>query len=97
MLADEPFPVVAVSDNMKVVADQISRFLPGGFHPLGTDGFGRSEDRKDLRRHFEIDPECVAIAAAYSLCKKGQFPAAKVADLIKKLGVDPEKISAQYA
>ncbi|MBL8821072.1 MAG: pyruvate dehydrogenase (acetyl-transferring), homodimeric type [Planctomycetia bacterium] len=97
VLAAEPFPVVSVSDNMKVVADQISRFLPGGFHPLGTDGFGRSEDRKDLRRHFEIDPECVAIAAAYSLCKKGQFPANKVAELIKKLGVNPEKVSAQYA
>ncbi len=96
-MSAEPFPVVAVSDNMKIVSDQISRFVPGGFHPLGTDGFGRSEDRKDLRRHFEIDAETVAIAAAYSLCRKGQFPAAKVAELIKKLGVSSEKVSAQYA
>lgn len=96
-LSAEPFPVVAVSDNMKIVSDQISRFIPGGFHPLGTDGFGRSEDRKDLRRHFEIDAETVAIAAAYSLCRKGQFPATKVAELIKKLGVSSEKVSAQYA
>jgi pyruvate dehydrogenase E1 component len=97
VLSAEPFPVVGVSDNMKIVADQISRFIPGGFHPLGTDGFGRSEDRKDLRRHFENDAESVAIAAAYSLFKKGQLPAAKVAELIKKLGVNPEKVSAQYA
>lgn len=96
-LTAEPFPVVAVSDNMKIVTDQISRFLPCPFHPLGTDGFGRSEDRKDLRRHFENDAESIAVAAAYALCRKGQFPAAKVAELIKKLGVNPEKPSAQYA
>ena len=96
-LAAEPFPVVAVSDNMKIVADQISRFIPGGFHPLGTDGFGRSEDRKDLRRHFENDAESVAIAAAYLLCRNGQYPAAKVAELIKKMGVNAEKVRAQYA
>jgi pyruvate dehydrogenase E1 component len=96
-LGAEPFPVVAVSDNMKIVVDQISRFVPNHFHPLGTDGFGRSEDRKDLRRHFENDAESVAIAAAYALSQKGQLPAAKVAELIKKLGVNPEKPSAQYA
>ncbi|HMO36676.1 MAG TPA: pyruvate dehydrogenase (acetyl-transferring), homodimeric type, partial [Gemmatales bacterium] len=97
VLGAEPYPVIAVSDNMKIVADQISRFIPNPFHPLGTDGYGRSEDRKDLRRHFENDAESVAIAAAYSLCKQGLYPAEKVAELIKKLGVHPDKPSAQYA
>jgi pyruvate dehydrogenase E1 component len=97
VLEKEPWPVVAVSDNIKAVADQVARFIPGGVHALGTDGFGRSDDRKDLRRHFEVDPESIAIAAAYSLVKKGQFPAAKLAEAIKKFGVNPDKPSAQYA
>jgi pyruvate dehydrogenase E1 component len=96
-LANEPWPVIAVSDSMKIVADQIAKYLPGGLTALGTDGFGRSEDRNDLRRHFEIDAECVAIGAAYSLVKAGKFPAAKLAELIKKLGINPDKPSPQYA
>jgi pyruvate dehydrogenase E1 component len=93
----EDAPVVAVSDYMKAVADQVARFIPSGITSLGTDGFGRSDDRKDLRRHFEIDPECTAIAAMHALVKKGKLPAAKLAEAIKKLGIDPEKPSAQYA
>jgi pyruvate dehydrogenase E1 component len=96
-LSSEPWPVIAVSDCMKIVADQISKYVPGGLTALGTDGFGRSEDRKDLRRHFEIDAESVAVAAAYAFVKQGKLPAAKLAEAIKKLGINPEKPSAQYA
>jgi len=96
-LSSEPWPVIAVSDSMKIVADQVAKFVPAGMVALGTDGFGRSEDRKALRRHFEIDAESVAVGAAYALVKQGKFPPAKLAELIKKLGINPDKPSAQYA
>ena len=50
----------------------IARWVPGGLYPLGTDGFGRSETRPALRRHFEVDAECIAVAALYQLCRKGR-------------------------
>ena len=59
---------------------------------LGTDGFGRSETRQALRRHFEVDAECVALATMYQMSRKGHVPAAKVAEAVKVLGIDPEKL-----
>ena len=56
---------------MKLVPDQVSRWLPGRLYPLGTDGFGRSETREALRRFFEVDAECVVIAALHQLAQRG--------------------------
>ena len=67
----EPGPIVAVSDYMRIVPDQIARWLPGRFFPLGTDGFGRSDTREALRRFFEIDAESVAVAALHQLALRG--------------------------
>jgi pyruvate dehydrogenase E1 component len=97
VLADEPFPVVAVSDYMKVMADQVGPWTPAGLKALGTDGFGRSESRENLRRFFEIDPECTCVAALYELAKRKQVPMAKVAEAIKTLGVDPDKVNPAYS
>jgi pyruvate dehydrogenase E1 component len=58
---------------------------------LGCDGFGRSEVRPMLRRFFEIDAECTAIACLYKLASQGALPQSAVAEAIQKLGVDPEK------
>ncbi len=82
---------VAVSDYMKTVPDQIAPWIPGGLMTLGTDGFGRSESRENLRRFFEVDAPCVVIATLYALFQKGQVDAAVVDKAIKDLGVDPEK------
>ena len=83
---------VAVSDFMKIVPDQIAPWVPGGLTTLGTDGFGRSETRENLRRFFEIDANFTVIATLHALAKKGAVPKELVARAIKDLGVDPEKV-----
>ena len=89
-LADEPWPVVAASDYMKIVADQIARFVPDGFVALGTDGFGRSDTRDALRRFFEVDAESIAVAALAELARRGTIPADAVADAIRDYDLDPD-------
>jgi pyruvate dehydrogenase E1 component len=83
--------VVASSDFMKAVHDQIAPWLPGRFVALGTDGFGRSENRDYLRRHFEIDAPSIVVAALSKLARDGKFDAKKAARAIAELEVDPEK------
>jgi pyruvate dehydrogenase E1 component len=82
---------VAVSDFMKAVPDQIAPWVPGGLTTLGTDGFGRSETRENLRRFFEVDAELVVVATLHSLAKAGAIPRSKVSQAIRDLAVDPEK------
>ena len=87
-------PIVAVSDYMKLVPDQIARWLPGRFYALGTDGFGRSETREALRRFFEIDAECVTVAALHQLAQQGRIDRGTVRRALGELGIDPEKAYA---
>jgi len=91
ILANEKGVFVAVSDNIKLVPDQIAPWVPGGLATLGTDGFGRSETRPRLRRFFEVDAELTVIATLSALADKGQVDRQMVARAIKELGVDPEK------
>jgi len=84
-------PVIASTDYMKAYADQIREWVPGRYVTLGTDGFGRSDSREALRRFFEVDRYYVAVAALKALADEGQVPAAKVAEAIKKYGIDPSK------
>jgi pyruvate dehydrogenase E1 component len=91
VLAGEKGPFIAVSDNIKLVPDQIAPWIPGGLATLGTDGFGRSDTRENLRRFFEIDAESTVIATLYSLAKKGEIGMNVVAQAITDLKVDPEK------
>ena len=97
MLAEEPWPVIAASDYMKAVADQIGRFVPAGLHPLGTDGFGRSDTRDALRRFFEVDAAAITVAALYELAQRGAIDRAQVQRAIEELGVDPEQPDAASA
>jgi pyruvate dehydrogenase E1 component len=83
-------PIIASSDYMKAVPDQVVRWVPQ-LHTLGTDGFGRSDTRAALRRHFEVDAESVVVAALWQLAKRGQMKPADVTKAIKKYGFDPEK------
>jgi pyruvate dehydrogenase E1 component len=93
-LKDRPGPVVAATDYMKAYADQIRAFLPTQHYSvLGTDGFGRSDTRRALRRHFEVDRNYVAVAALKALADQEAVPRATVADAIKRYGIDPEKPS----
>jgi pyruvate dehydrogenase E1 component len=90
-------PVIASTDYMKMFADQIRPLVPGTYRVLGTDGFGRSDYRKKLRHHFEVDRHFVAIAALKALADENKLPSAKVAEAIRRYGVNPDKPSAARA
>ncbi len=95
VLAKEQGPFVAVSDNLKLVPDQIAPWVPGGLTTLGTDGFGRSDTRPRLRRFFEVDAESIVIATLSALAEKGRVHRDLVSKAIRELGVDPEKAHPQ--
>jgi pyruvate dehydrogenase E1 component len=96
LFAGDDAPIVAVSDFMKAVPDQIARWLPGRLFSLGTDGFGRSDTRQALRRFFEVDAECVVVATLGCLARQGAVDAKLVSRAIGELGVDPEKANPLY-
>ncbi len=84
-------PAVAATDYIKTYADQIREFVPGRYVALGTDGFGRSDSRKQLRKFFEVDRHFVTLAALKALADEGTIKPNMVSDAIKKYGIDPEK------
>ena len=90
-LADRPGPYVAATDYMKIVPDQIERWVPGHFVSLGTDGYGRSDDRASLRKHFEVDKRYIAITALKALADDGVLDQRTVVEAIKKYGIDPDR------
>ncbi len=90
-------PFISSSDNVQLVAEQIRPYMPGQYVVCGTDGFGRSETREALRRHFEIDAECVAYSTLVALAKDGQFDAKKLPQALKDLGIDSEKVDPAFA
>lgn len=83
-------PIVAATDYMKIVADQVAPWLGGRLTSLGTDGFGRSDNRQHLRRHFEVNGESIAAAALASLARSGLLDPARARKGIAKLGVNTE-------
>ena len=84
-------PIVAASDYMKTIPDQLAPWLSGRLVSLGTDGFGRSDNREYLRRHFEVNAESIVAAALSKLAREGKFDAAKAQQAFAELGVDTEK------
>ena len=88
---------LAASDHVRAVPEQLDPWIPGGLFALGTDGFGRSDTRGPLRRHFEVDAECIAIGALSRLAAAGTIGADVVAEAITRLGVNPDKIDAASA
>ena len=87
---DADGPIVAVSDFQKIVPDQIARFVPQPFIPLGTDGFGFSDVRESLRRHFEIDAAHIVVAVLDGLAQLGRVTADVVAGAIERFGIATE-------
>jgi pyruvate dehydrogenase E1 component len=84
-------PIVAATDWLKAVPDQVARWIPGGsWVSLGTDGFGRSDARPALRRFFEIDAESIALAVLSELARCGTIEPAVAAKAVRELGLDPE-------
>jgi pyruvate dehydrogenase E1 component len=87
-LATSAGPVVAVSDFMRAVPDQISRWVPRGFTSLGTDGYGRSDTREVLRRYFEVDAAHVVVAVLHALAADGMVPPGAVSEALARYQVD---------
>jgi pyruvate dehydrogenase E1 component len=83
-------PTVAASDYIKALPDGIRAWVPGHFEVLGTDGFGRSDWRKDLRRFFEVDRHQIAVAALHALAASGEGPRSAVKGAIEKYGIDAD-------
>jgi pyruvate dehydrogenase E1 component len=90
-LSGESGVFVAASDYLRSVPEMIQRWVPGGLFVLGTDGFGRSESRSALRRFFEVDADCITLAALSQLMKRGELKPERVQKAIKELDIDPDK------
>ena len=88
VLSDAPGPVVAVSDWIKAVPDQIARWVPGTFTSLGTDGFGFSDTRPAARRFFHVDAESITVAVLWELARSGVVDADLPAQAIAKYRLD---------
>ncbi len=96
-LGDADMPIIAATDYMKIVADQISPWLPGRLTALGTDGFGRSDNREHLRRFFEVDAASIAGAALSRLAHWGRFDAGRAQQAIRDLGLNADAIDPARA
>jgi len=90
-------PIIAASDYMKMVPDQLSPWLRERLVSLGTDGFGRSDNREYLRKHFEISPEAIVAATLSKLSREKKFEPKKAQKAFQELGIDPEKIDPAKA
>ena len=90
-LGDRTDPFIAASDYMKIVPDQIRQWVPGRFIVLGTDGYGRSDSRAQLRKHFEVDRYYIVLAALRALADEGKLDVATVKSCMKKYNIDGDK------
>jgi pyruvate dehydrogenase E1 component len=90
-LAETRGPVIAATDYVRAFADQIRPFVPRPYTVLGTDGFGRSDTREKLRHFFEVDRHWITLAALTALAEEGAVKREKLAEAIKKYGLDPNK------
>ncbi|MBB6091365.1 pyruvate dehydrogenase E1 component [Povalibacter uvarum] len=88
---DRTGPFIAATDYMKILADQIRQWVPGRYVVLGTDGYGRSDNREQLRHHFEVDAPHIVVASLRALADEGKLDMATVKAAMKKFNIDPAK------
>ena len=88
-------PFIAATDYMKMVPEQIQKWVPGIYKTLGTDGYGRSDSRAALREHFEVDARFIVLSTLNALAEKGDIEKRDVVKAIKKYKIDPKKISPE--
>jgi pyruvate dehydrogenase E1 component len=91
VLEGEEGPIIAASDYVRAVPEQLLPWVKNGMYVLGTDGFGRSETRQALRRFFEVDAECIVVATLYKLARDGKLDKKVAAQAVKDLGIDADK------
>jgi pyruvate dehydrogenase E1 component len=92
LLADRKGPIIAATDYMRLYADQIRPFIAAPFTTLGTDGYGRSDTRKQLRHFFEVDAKFIALAALEALVRQGEMPKSTLTDAMKRYKISSEKL-----
>ena len=95
LLSKQEGPFIAATDYMKMVPDQIQKWVPGIYKTLGTDGYGRSDSRAALREHFEVDARFIVLSTLNALVEKGDIEKRDVVKAIKKYKIDPKKISPE--
>lgn len=96
LFAETSGSYVAVTDYMKALANSIAPWMPANFTSLGTDGYGLSESRADLREYFEIDPDSICLAALVGLYKNDTLSASNLKKLLKSLNMNPDKINPMH-
>ena len=94
-LSETAGPVVAASDYMTAVPEQIRPYVPRRFSVLGTDGYGRSDTRRKLRRFFEVDRGAICVAALSALADDGAVERSRVTEAIRQYDIDPDKIDPE--
>jgi pyruvate dehydrogenase E1 component len=97
VLGPDGGPIVAATDWIRTLPDMVAPWIKAPYLTLGTDGFGRSDTRDALRRHFDVDPVSIAAAALSGLARSGAYDAKAAADAIRDLGLDPESKGSLYA
>jgi pyruvate dehydrogenase E1 component len=97
LLEEAPGPVVAISDSMRLVPDQVVRWVPQPYLSLGTDGWGRSDTRAELRRFFEVDAEHMVVAVLSALAEMGEAKPEEVAEAITRFAIDPNREMPELA
>jgi pyruvate dehydrogenase E1 component len=90
-LAGRAGPFIAATDYMRIVADQVREWVPGRYHVLGTDGYGRSDSRAALRDFFEVDRRWITVAALKALVDEGRLDGATVKSALERFGIDADK------
>jgi pyruvate dehydrogenase E1 component len=90
LMKGHPGPTVIATDYIRSYPEQIRRLIPNPLTVLGTDGYGRSDTRAKLRKHFEVDRYHIVTAALAALSREGVVPAGRAAEALKKYGIDPE-------
>ena len=96
-MKDAKGPAIAATDYMKLYADQVRAWVPTPYRVLGTDGFGRSDSRGNLRKHFEVSPEFIVVAALKELADAGDIDKKVVAKAIKDFDIDVDKFNPRLA
>jgi pyruvate dehydrogenase E1 component len=90
-------PAIVATDYMKIYGEQLRAYVPCDYKVLGTDGFGRSDSRANLRHHFEVDAKFIVVAALKSLVDRNELPVDVLAKTIAEYGIDADKIDPQHA
>jgi pyruvate dehydrogenase E1 component len=90
-------PAISATDYVKNYSDQVRAFIDTDYRCLGTDGFGRSDSRANLRRHFEVNASYIVVASLFELANRGEVDKKVVSEAIKRFEIDTDKLNPLYA